>query len=131
MGEEIMNKVVLIGRMTKDAQLGYTSNTQKAVAKFTLAVDRINEGADFINCTAFGKQAEIIEKFVKKGNRLAVAGRIQTGSYEKDGQKIYTTDVIVDNAEFIEPKKENNEAHKEETKEPEPQFDAIDFDIPF
>lgn len=126
-----MNKVVLIGRMTKDAQLGYTSNTQKAVAKFTLAVDRINEGADFINCTAFGKQAENIEKYVKKGNRLAVAGRIQTGSYEKDGQKIYTTDVIVDNAEFIEPKKDNNESHKEEAKEPEPKFEALDFDIPF
>lgn len=126
-----MNKVLLIGRMTKDAQLGYTSNTQKAVAKFTLAVDRINEGTDFINCTAFGKQAENIEKFVKKGNRLAVAGRIQTGSYEKDGQKIYTTDVIVDNAEFIEPKKENNETHKEETKEPEPQFETLNFDIPF
>lgn len=126
-----MNKVLLIGRMTKDAQLGYTSNTQKAVAKFTLAVDRINEGTDFINCTAFGKQAENIEKFVKKGNRLAVLGRIQTGSYEKEGQKIYTTDVIVENAEFIEPKKENNETHKEETKEPEPQFETLNFDIPF
>lgn len=126
-----MNKVVLIGRMTKDAQLGYTSNTQKAVAKFTLAVDRINEGADFINCTAFGKQAENIEKFVKKGNRLAVAGRIQTGSYEKDGQKIYTTDIIVENSEFIEPKKENAETPKQESKDPEPQFEALDFDIPF
>lgn len=126
-----MNKVVLIGRMTKDAQLAYTSNTQKAVTKFTLAVDRINEGADFINCTAFGKQAENIEKFVKKGNRLAVSGRIQTGSYEKEGQKIYTTDVIVENAEFIEPKKENNGTHKEETKEPEPQFETLNFDIPF
>lgn len=124
-----MNKVVLIGRMTKDAQLAYTSNTQKAVTKFTLAVDRINEGADFINCVAFGKQAENIEKFVKKGNRLAVSGRIQTGSYEKEGQKIYTTDIIVENAEFIEPKKESNESSKEETKEP--QFEAIDFDIPF
>lgn len=126
-----MNKVVLIGRMTKDAQLGYTSNTQKAVAKFTLAVDRINEGTDFINCTAFGKQAENIEKFVKKGNRLAVAGRIQTGSYEKDGQKIYTTDIIVENAEFIEPKKENAETPKQESKDLEPQFEALDFDIPF
>lgn len=126
-----MNRVVLIGRMTKDAQLGYTSNTQKAVAKFTLAVDRINEGTDFINCTAFGRQAENIEKFVKKGNRLAVAGRIQTGSYEKDGQKIHTTDVIVDNAEFIEPKKEPADTPKEEPKDPEPQYEAIDFDIPF
>ena len=124
-----MNKVVLIGRMTKDAQLAYTSNTQKAVSKFTLAVDRINEGADFINCVAFGKQAENIEKFVKKGNRLAVSGRIQTDSYEKEGQKIYTTDIIVENAEFIEPKKESNESSKEETKEP--QFEAIDFDMPF
>lgn len=126
-----MNKVTLIGRMTKDAQLGYTSNTQKAVARFTLAVDRISEGADFISCVAFGKQAENIEKFVKKGNRLAVVGRIQTGSYEKDGQKVYTTDVIVENAEFIEPKKENAETAKEEPKQPEPQFEALDFDIPF
>lgn len=108
-----MNRVILIGRLTKDAQLGYTSNTQKAVARFTLAVDRINEGADFINCVAFGRQAENIEKFVKQGNRLAVSGRIQTGSYEKDGQKIYTTDVIVENAEFIEPKKEKEEPKQE------------------
>ncbi len=127
-----MNKVVLIGRMTKDAQLGYTSNTQKAVARFTLAVDRIGEGADFINCVAFGKQAENIEKFVKKGNKLAVAGRIQTGSYEnKDGQKVYTTDVIVENSDFIEPKKDNAEPVKEEIKEPEPHFSSLDFDMPF
>lgn len=100
-----MNEVILIGRLTKDAQLGYTSNTQKAVARFTLAVDRIGEGTDFIPCVAFGKQAENIEKYVKQGNRLAVHGRIQTGSYEKDGQKVYTTDVIVDRADFVEPKK--------------------------
>lgn len=125
-----MNKVVLIGRMTKDAQIGYTSNTQKAVARFTLAVDRIGEGADFINCVAFGKQAENIEKFVKKGNKLAVAGRIQTGSYDKDGAKVYTTDVIVENAEFIEPKREgSNEQPK--AKQEEPIYMALDPDIPF
>lgn len=128
-----MNKVILIGRMTKDAQLAYTSNTQKAVARFTLAVDRISEGADFISCVAFGKQAENIEKFVKKGNRLAVVGRIQTGSYEKDGTKVYTTDVIVENAEFIEPKRENEPEAKpaEKVEEPTPQLNEIDFDIPF
>lgn len=123
-----MNKVMLIGRMTSDAKLGYTSNTQKAVARFTLAIDRINEGTDFISCVAFGKQAENIEKFVKKGHKLAVSGRIQTGSYDKDGVKVYTTDVIVENAEFIEPKA------KTETKpepEPTPEPINIDFDIPF
>jgi len=130
-----MNKVFIIGRMTKNAQLAYTANTQKAVAKFTLAVDRINEGADFINCVSFGKQAENIEKFVKKGNKLAIVGRIQTGSYEKeDGTKVYTTDIIVENAEFIEPKKEAKEAPEAETPEteaPEPQFEELPFDIPF
>ena len=119
-----MNKVVLIGRLTKDAQLGYTSNTQKSVARFTLAIDRIGNGTDFISCVAFGPQAENIERYVKQGNKLAVAGRIQTGSYEKDGQKIYTTDVIVENAEFIEPKKEKDE--------PEPKVNEYAFaDIPF
>ena len=121
-----MNRCVLIGRLTKDAQLGYTSNTQKAVARFTLAVDRIGEGADFINCVAFGKQAENIEKYVKQGNRLAVAGHIQTGSYERDGQKVFTTDVIVDSAEFIEPKKTEIKEVKAE-----PKFEGIDADIPF
>ena len=122
-----MNKVILIGRLTKDAQLGYTSNSQKAVARFTLAVDRIGEGADFIPCVAFGKQAENIEKYVKQGHKLAVAGHIQTGSYEKDGAKVYTTDVIVENAEFIEPKKTEVKEVKEEPRYV-PDFDS---DIPF
>lgn len=122
-----MNKVILIGRLTKDAQLGYTSNSQKAVARFTLAVDRIGEGADFIPCVAFGKQAENIEKYVKQGHKLAVAGHIQTGSYEKDGARVYTTDVIVDNAEFIEPKKSEVKEVKEEPRYV-PEFDS---DIPF
>ena len=122
-----INKCVIIGRLTKDAQLGYTSNTQKAVARFTLAVDRIGEGTDFISCVAFGKQAENIEKYVKQGNKLAVAGHIQTGSYDKDGHKVYTFDVIVDNAEFIEPKKTEVRDAKEEPKYV-PDFDP---DIPF
>lgn len=124
-----MNKVCLVGRMTKDAQLGYTANTQKAIARFTLAVDRIGEGTDFISCVAFGKQAENIEKYVKKGHRLSLSGRIQTGSYEKDGQKIYTTDVICENAEFIEtrPDKPQEEKPKEET----PRGVILDDDMPF
>lgn len=122
-----MNRCVIIGRLTKDAQLGYTSNSQKAVARFTLAVDRIGEGADFIPCVAFGKQAENIERYVKQGHKLAVAGHIQTGSYEKDGAKVYTTDVIVDNAEFIEPKKTEVKEVKEEPRYV-PDFDS---DIPF
>lgn len=134
-----MNNVVLIGRMTKDAQLAYTAS-QKAVAKFTLAIDRIGEGADFIPCVAFGKQAENIEKYVKKGNKIAISGRIQTGSYEKeDGTKVYTTDVIVGSAEFIEPKKESSSKESPSVEnEPKPAEasdrmpdDDIDFDIPF
>lgn len=121
-----MNKVILIGRLTNDVQLGYTSNTQKAVGRFTLAVDRIGEGTDFITCVVFGKQAESLEKYVKKGNKLAVSGRLQTGSYEKDGQRVYTTDVIVENSEFIEPRRESQEKPQEK-----PQDEYSYMDIPF
>lgn len=96
-----MNQVTLIGRLTKAAEMSYTqSNT--AVAKFTLAVDRMKKGeADFIRITAFGKTAEIVDRYTDKGRQLAIQGKINTGSYEKDGQKVFTTDVIADRVELI------------------------------
>ena len=96
-----MNTVNLIGRLTKNIELRYT-NTQVAVARFSLAVDRgkdkdgKDKGADFPSIIAFGKTAEFLEKWTEKGSRLSVVGHIQTGSYEKDGMKFFTTDIIAD-----------------------------------
>lgn len=110
-----MNKTILIGRSTKDADVRYSQGDKPmAIARISLAVDRKfkQDGqptADFINCIAFGKTAEVIEKYVTKGTKIAVAGHIQTGSYtNKDGQKVYTTDVIVDELEFCESKSSQN-----------------------
>lgn len=105
-----MNGVVLIGRTTKDIELRYSQNGNMAIARFTLAVDRASKekGTDFISCIAFGKTAELLEKYVPKGRKIAVQGHIQTGSYDaKDGHKVYTTDVIVDRMEFCESKQGN------------------------
>ena len=96
-----MNKVVLIGRLTDKPELGYTPNTQTAVTKFTIAVDRHGDGADFIRITAYGKQAENTCRYMDKGRQIAIEGRIQTGSYKKDGATVYTTDVIANNVEFL------------------------------
>ena len=101
-----MNNTILMGRLTKDPTITQTTDG-KTVAKFTLAVDRIGEGADFISCVAFGKTAEIVEKYIVKGTKILLNGRIQTGSYtNKDNVKVYTTDVIANNIEFCESKKE-------------------------
>ena len=99
-----MNHTELIGRLTRDIDLNYPK--EKAVARFTLAVNRRrkDDGADFISCVAFGKTAETLDKYVRKGQRIAVVGHINTSSYEKDGHKIYKTDVVVDEFEFIEKK---------------------------
>ena len=94
-----MNNVVLIGRLTSDPEL--KQNEKYTQCKFTLAVNRLKEGADFISCIAWNKQAEFINKYLHKGNQVAIEGRIQTGSYEKDGVKHYTTDVIVQGLNFI------------------------------
>ena len=97
-----MNQVTLIGRLTKKADVGYAHNSDMAIAKFTLAVDRMKKGeADFIRVTAFGKTAEIVDRYTDKGRQLAVQGRLQTGSYEKDGKKVFTMDVIADRVELI------------------------------
>ena len=106
-----MNKVILLGRLTRDPDIRYSQgNDQMAIARFTLAVDRRfkrdgNDSADFISCVAFGKTAEFFQRYVKQGSKMCVEGRIQTGSYvRQDGTKVYTTDVVVENAEFAESK---------------------------
>ena len=104
-----MNKFFGIGRLTKDPEVRYATNST-CVARYTLAVDRKykKEGeatADFLNCVAFGKQGEFVEKYLHKGMKIAVMGRIQTGSYKnKDGQTVYTTDILVEEYEFCESK---------------------------
>ena len=105
-----MNKVQLVGRLTRDPEIRYSQGENAtATARFSVAVNRRfknsegNYDADFINCVAFGKSAEFIEKYFKKGMAIGLTGRIQTGSYtNKDGQKVYTTDVVVEETEFVE-----------------------------
>lgn len=111
-----MNKVILLGRLTRDPDIRYTQGAETmAIARYTLAVDRRikREGeaaADFISCVAFGKIAELAEKYLHKGIKLVIAGRLQTGSYtDRDGRKIYTTEVIVEDQEFAESKKSQND----------------------
>lgn len=107
-----MNNVNLIGRLTNDPDVRYTNGQdgQMAIARYTLAVDRIGEGADFIRCVAFRKNGEFAEKYLHKGMKVGVSGRIQTGSYDdKDGKKVYTTDVIVNQHDFCERKGESEQ----------------------
>ena len=110
-----MNKVILMGRLTRDPEVRYSQAAEPlAIARYTLAVDRRfqrrdNSGneqtADFISCVAFGRNGEFAEKYLKQGTKIAITGRIQTGSYtNRDGQKVYTTDVIVEDQEFAESK---------------------------
>ena len=110
-----MNKVTLIGRVVRDADIRYSQGASSTcIARYTLAVDRKfkQEGqptADFINCIAFGKLGEFAEKYLKQGIKIAVTGRIQTGSYKnKDGNMVYTTDVVVEEQEFCESKSQSN-----------------------
>lgn len=131
-----MNSVVLIGRLTKDPEVRYTAGDQMAVANFTIAIDRpTKQGkekqADFPRIIVFGRQAENCEKFLSKGRLVGIQGRIQTGSYKnKNGDTVYTTDVIADRVEFLEygdkTKREN-----EDYAEPIDEFEAIAEDVPF
>ena len=142
---EKMNKVILMGRLTRDPEISYSQGEQAtAIARYTIAVDRRfkrnNDGqsADFIGCVAFGRQAEFAEKYLHKGMKICVTGRIQTGSYTNiDGQKVYTTDVIVEDQEFCESKN----ASTPNTQEPEQESsvgngfmnipDNLDEELPF
>ena len=106
-----MNKVILMGRLTRDPEVRYAQNSNTAVCRYSLAVDRRfkrdgEPDADFFNCTVFGKGAEFAEKYFRQGTKISIVGRIQTGSYtNRDGQKVYTTDVVIEEQEFAESKK--------------------------
>ena len=105
-----MNKVILLGRLTDNPDVRYSqaqNGEQLCIARYTLAIDRRGKdaGADFPRCVAFGKNGEFAEMYLKKGTKIAITGRIQTGSYEKDGVKHYTTEVIIEEQEFAESKR--------------------------
>lgn len=105
-----MNKFIGIGALTKAVEVRYTKNELK-VANFTLAINREvknkegNYDADYINCVAYGNQADLVSKYLDKGSKVSVEGHIQTGSYEKDGKKTYTTDIVVEKIQFLDSKK--------------------------
>ena len=140
-----MNKVILMGRLTRDPEVRYAQgNDNMAIARYSLAVDRRfkkdgdEQTADFINCIAFGKAGEFAEKYFRKGTKIAVVGRIQTGSYtNKDGQKVYTTDVVVEEQEFAESKGNGSTEGAQTTKTPSGSDgfmnipDGIDEELPF
>lgn len=124
-----MNSVVLIGRLARDPELSYTPNTQTAMCRFTIAVDRPrrngeDQGADFLRVTTFGKQAENSNQYLAKGRQVAVMGRIQTGSYKnREGVTVYTTDVVADIVEFLGSGKNGNGENngQQQPKAPAPQ----------
>lgn len=105
-----MNLTLLIGRITKDIEVKTVNST--SVTRFTLAVDRMkNDEADFISCKAFGKTAELLGKYCGKGSLIAISGSIRTGSYESNGRKVYTTDVIADRVQFLSKRMEEADEH--------------------
>lgn len=127
-----MNKVFLMGRLTRDPDIRYSQGENAtAIARYTLAVDRrynknSDQSADFISCIAFGKSAEFAEKWLKQGTKICLTGRIQTGSYtNKDGVKVYTTDVVVEDQEFAESK---NSAQSRDSSNGHPTPSATDGD---
>ena len=133
-----MNKVILMGRLTRDPEVRYSQGENAtAVARYTLAVDRRynrnndEQSADFINCVAFGRNGEFAEKYLRKGTKIVVTGRIQTGSYtNKDGVKVYTTDIVVESQEFAESKNAqsgNGGAEGGYANSQQPQADADGF----
>lgn len=150
-----MNKVILMGRLTRDPDVRYSAGENStAVARYTLAVDRRfhrdgDATADFIGCVAFGRQAEFAEKYLRQGTKIAITGRIQTGSYtNREGQKVYTTEVVVEEQEFAESKSasDNYAASHPRTEAPAPSMpnpgaastdgfmnipDGIDVELPF
>lgn len=143
-----MNKVILMGRLTRDPDVRYTQGEKStAIARYTLAVDRKfkREGeqtADFISCVCFGKSAEFAEKYFRQGLRITISGRIQTGSYtNKDGNKVYTTDVVVEEQEFADSKGNGGSggaqsaSQQSSASKPDDGFmnipDGIDEELPF
>ena len=144
-----MNKVVLMGRLTRDPEVRYTQGErQMAIARYTLAVDRRfkrdgdQQSADFINCVSFDRTAEFAEKYFHQGTKICISGRIQTGSYvNKDGQKVYTTEVVVEEQEFAESKAASQDAGFAPASRPSPSMasgdgfmnlaDGLEEELPF
>ena len=140
-----MNKVIIMGRLTRDPEVRYSQGENAtAIARYTIAVDRRykRDGeptADYIGCVAFGKLGEFAEKYLRKGTKVVVTGRIQTGSYtNKDGQKVYTTDVVVEENEFAESKRSDDNAPASSAPASMPEGngfmnipDGIDEELPF
>ena len=140
-----MNKVILLGRLTRNPEVNYFRSTESTcIARYTLAVDRKykKDGeptADFISCVAFGKNGEFAEKYLKQGTKIAIVGRIQTGSYtNREGKKVYTTDIVVEEQEFAESKASSSQAPQEKPQYGEPDKegfmnvpDEIDEELPF
>lgn len=128
-----MNKTISIGNMTDEPKITETS-TGKKMARFTLALNRMNEGADFPSFVAWEKKAEFIENYCHKGTKLAIEGHIQTGSYEGKNGKVYTTDIVCDQIEFCEKKKKDG-SEGQPIENPTDEFmkipDGVDEEIPF
>lgn len=130
-----MNKVILMGRLTRDPDVRYTQGAESTcVARYTLAIDRRvkqegKQSADFIGCVAFGRNGEFAEKYLKQGSKIVVTGHIQTGSYtNRDGNKVYTTDIVIEEQEFAESKAaaERNQ-QQEQQPQPQPETDENGF----
>jgi len=148
----MLNRIILVGRLTADVKLKYTQSG-KAVANFTLAVNRPFKNAqgetdaDFIMCQAWGKQAENLAQYMGKGSQIGIDGRIQTRSYEgQDGKRVYVTEVVADNVQFLEPKKQGNQQQPQQQAQHKPSYtqqappqddrqleplDISDDDLPF
>lgn len=146
-----MNKVVLMGRLVRDPETRYSAgDNSTAIARYTLAVDRRfrrgggnEQNADFIGCVAFGKSAEFAEKYLRQSTKIVITGRIQTGSYtNRDGQKVYTTDVVVEDQEFAESKNASTNNQNQNPQQIPPRMpvgsdsfmnipDGIDEELPF
>lgn len=144
-----MNKVILMGRLTRDPDIRYTNGAEPmAIARYTLAVDRRfkrdeEQSADFISCVTFGRNAEFVEKYLHQGTKIVACGRIQTGSYtNREGQKVYTTDVVVEEHDFAESKAASENSGNQPAMQPQPQNnpspdgfmsipDGIDEELPF
>ena len=138
-----MNSAILVGRLTRDPEVRYTSDTQRAIANFSIAIDRgkgrdgKDLGTDFPIIVCYGKTAELVEKYVGKGMQVGIQGRLQTRSYEnKEGKKVYVTEVVADRVEFLDSKRKPNQVEAsvlEDVKQTESDMwkDFIPDDIPF
>ena len=127
-----MNKWIGCGRLTRDPEMRDANGTM--VARYSLAIDRKGkkEETDYINCVCFGKTAEFAEKYLKKGTKILIVGRIQTGSYtNKDGQKVYTTDIVVEEHEFVESKANNDSTDSKPADDNFMKFDGSSAELPF